>query len=83
MSEEPQTTDPMLFGPDEIPEMALPISEASQEWQDALLLRAAESIRFDPGKLAIYRAAVSVIAPGVDVVEFLDYLIERVGGRSQ
>ena len=76
-------SDTMLFPPEEIPETAIPVSEASPEWQEALLIKAVESVRFNPERLAEYRAALALSAPDVDPVEFLDYLIDRAGGRSQ
>ena len=84
MSDQPQPTDePLLFPVEEIPKMAVPVSEASPEWQDALTLKMVEAVRFNPERLAHYRAEIAVTAPGVDPVEFLDYMIERAGGRSQ
>jgi hypothetical protein len=71
---------PLLFAPEEIPEMAVPVSEASPEWRDACILKAAESIRFNPERLAEFQARV----PGIgDPVEFLDFIIECAGGRVQ
>ena len=66
-----------LFAPGSLPEMALPVSEASQEWRDAQLLRLIEGIRYDPERLAAY------VAKSPDGEGFLNYMIERLGGRSQ
>lgn len=79
-----QTTEPTLFPLEEIPQMAVPVSEASPEWQDALLLKAVEGVRFNPERLAKFRSDIAIKVPGIgDPVNFLDYLIERAGGRSQ
>lgn len=72
MSENEQT---LLF--DVLPECATPVSEASEEWRDARLLQIIEHIRFNPERLAAYLAG-----PDADV-GFLDFMIERLGGRSQ
>ena len=66
---------PLLFG--SLPEAAAPVSEASDEWRDAQLLRLVEGIRFDPARLARY------MADNPDGTGFLDFMIERLGGRSQ
>jgi hypothetical protein len=73
----------MLFSLDQIPEVALPVSESSPEWQDAMLLKAIESVRFDPERLADYEASVEAKAPGCRPRELLDWFIARLGGRSQ
>ena len=77
---EPDPMEPWLFSLVDIPEVAVPVNEASPEWQDAIILRAFEHIRFDPAKLAAYEAA---LPPSINGREFLDYMIERTGGRSQ
>ncbi|HXA23733.1 MAG TPA: hypothetical protein VNW90_15690 [Acetobacteraceae bacterium] len=68
---------PMLFDAADVPEMAVPVAEHSQEWRDAQLLQLVEGVRFDPQRLAAY------VAGAPDGCEFLDYVIERLGGRSQ
>jgi hypothetical protein len=73
----------MLFPPEEIPETAIPVSEASPEWQEALILKTVESVRFNPERLSEYREAVAVSSPDIDPIAFLDYLIACAGGRSQ
>lgn len=77
------TAQPLLFSTDEIPETATPVSEASQEWMDAQLLQAVESIRFNESRCAGYVAAVGRDAHSVDPRGFLDFVIEQLGGRSQ
>jgi hypothetical protein len=67
----------MLFDAESLPEMATPVSEASQEWHDARMLRLVETIRFSPERLAAYEASCP------DGRGFLDFVIERLGGRSQ
>lgn len=54
-----------------------PVSEASQEWDDVRLLRLVEGVRFSPERLARY------LADDPDGIGFLDFMIERLGGRSQ
>ena len=70
------TQTPAPFDAESLPEMATPVSEASVEWREAQIVRLAEDIRFNPEHLAAY------IGRGGDV-GFLDFLIERFGGRSQ
>ena len=53
------------------------MSEASPEWRDAQLLRLIEGVRYDPERLARY------VADNPDGMGFLDFMIERLGGRSQ
>lgn len=48
----------------------------SIEWHEARMLQLTEGIRFDPERLARY------VEDGGDV-GFLDFMIERLGGRSQ
>ena len=67
----------MLFHPDELPETAVPVSEASQEWHDARLLRLVEGVRFNPERLAAY------VTKQRDGLEFLDFVLWKLGGRSQ
>jgi hypothetical protein len=57
--------------------MATPASEASMEWREAQMLRLVEGIRFNPERLAAY------VADNSDGTGFLDFMIERLGGRSQ
>ena len=70
-------SEPLLFEPHEIPETPVPVSEASPEWRDALMLRLVESVRFNPERLVTY------VANEPDRIGFLDFVIERLGGRSQ
>jgi hypothetical protein len=67
---------PMLFDAKSLPEMAIPVAEASVEWREAQMLRLVEGIRFSPERLASY------LSRGGDA-GFLDFVIERLGGRSQ
>jgi hypothetical protein len=60
-----------------LPEMATPVSEASQEWHDARLLRLVEGILYNPERLAAY------VAKQPDGRDFLEFVIWRLGGRSQ
>lgn len=49
-----------------------------------MILAAVERIRFNPERLTVFKKAIAENASGVgDATEFLDYLIERAGGRSQ
>lgn len=54
-----------------------PVSETSQEWEDVRLLRLVEGVRFNPERLARY------LGDDPDRIGFLDFMIERLGGRSQ
>ena len=85
MNDRPNTTvdQLMLFDTQEIPKAPIPVSDASPEWRDALTLKIAESVRFDPERLAAYEASVKLTAPGSNPRRFLDLLIEQMGGRSQ
>jgi hypothetical protein len=67
----------LLFDAESLPEMATPVAEASVEWREAQMLRLIEGIRFNPERLAAYL----VKHPGG--VGFLNFMIERLGGRSQ
>lgn len=67
----------MLFPLADIPEVATPVSEASGEWRDAQMLRLIEGVRYTPERLAAY------VGTDLDRVGFLDFMIERLGGRSQ
>jgi hypothetical protein len=66
-----------LFEPSELPTTAVRVSENSQEWHDAQLLKLVESIRFNPERLA------SFVARQRDGVGFLDFMLWQLGGRSQ
>jgi len=70
-------SEPTLFAAADLPEMATPVSEASQEWLEAQLLRLIEGVRHDPERLTSYVAAIP------DGAAFLDWVIKRLGGRSQ
>lgn len=64
----------------------LPPERILGEFMDApsVIILAAERIRFSPERLAAFQKAIDENAPGIgDAAEFLDYLIERAGGRSQ
>ena len=53
------------------------VSEDSLEWRDAQMLRLIESVRFNPERLAQY------VGNQPDRIEFLDFVLRRLGGRSQ
>lgn len=79
-----QRTDELwLFPAEEIPEVAIPVGEASPEWREASMLKIVEAVRFNPERLADYESRIAIDAPGVNAVEFLDHMIECAGGRSQ
>jgi hypothetical protein len=59
-----------------VTQMPTPVAEASVEWREAQMLRLIEGVRFNPERLAAY------VGLNGDV-GFLDFLIERFGGRSQ
>jgi hypothetical protein len=65
---------PLLFDPADIPQTEIP----SVEYQQAMLLRGIEAIRFDPEKLADYTRKY-----GISGRDFLDHVIWWLGGRSQ
>lgn len=74
---------PMLFQADQVPEMAIPVSEGSWEWRDARMLQSVERILFDPERLVDYEASVKRLAPDANPRGFLEFVIEQLGGRSQ
>ena len=66
-----------LFPPEAVPETAVPVGEASLEWQAAQMLRLFESIRYNPERLARY------CGQEPSRRDFLDWSIAMLGGRSQ
>jgi hypothetical protein len=60
-----------------LPEVATPVSEASQEWHDVQLLRIIEGILYNPERLAAY------VAKQPDGRDFQEFVVWQLGGRSQ